>query len=426
VETIFSRHQNILDEWWRREIEEDEFRERIRFDVDWGYEWSPFYRLLIAARENVEAIYGLDCMPRDDLRKIRARDRHAVDKIAEMRERHPTAVILVLFGESHLAPQHLPRVLRQRMPEERILTVLQNTDALYWSASSERQEQVDAVQVNDHVVCVFNSTPLEKYESYRQCLSRWGEEDRKHPDLAPSIYNLIDSLATFLDVNRYSPHNTTQPRFFVDLLPEVYSGSSDARLRQVLGRTFHDPAKIDNILRRVEETGCVYMPRINAFYIREFQMMHTAEEATRFLHQACRGLPARTAHPEAEGEASDRFYARSVEHALAYLGSRVLYPARPAVRDEEGYNFTMNICRARMREGLRGNRKQFDDVALNLGYSLGSELYDAYLRGSVSRTVLRHLFLSHIEQPGVARQTCNEIIRKIHSSRKKPSASVRE
>ena len=94
----------------RGEIDEAELRQRIRFDLDWGYDWTPFYELLCAAREHAAAIYGLDCMPREDLRKIGARDRHAADKIAEIRRRHPDALILVLFGESHLAPRHLPAI----------------------------------------------------------------------------------------------------------------------------------------------------------------------------------------------------------------------------------------------------------------------------------------------------------------------------
>src|SRR5262245_16789067 len=58
VETIFARDQHIVDEWWRREIDEDEFRQRIRFDLDWGYDWTPFYELLATARENAEGVYG--------------------------------------------------------------------------------------------------------------------------------------------------------------------------------------------------------------------------------------------------------------------------------------------------------------------------------------------------------------------------------
>src|ERR1051326_5107761 len=128
VETIFAHQQHILQEWGPREIDENELRERIRFDTDWGYDWAPFYELLVTAREHAEAIYGLDCMPREDLRKIGARDRPAAAKIAEMRQRHPDAQLLVLFGESHLAPGHLPRMLQQKLDSEPVVTVLQNVD----------------------------------------------------------------------------------------------------------------------------------------------------------------------------------------------------------------------------------------------------------------------------------------------------------
>src|ERR1035441_3382477 len=225
VETIFARDQHILDEWWRREIDESELRQRIRFDLDWGYDWTPFHELLVTARDHAEAVYGLDCMPREDLRKIGARDRHAAAKIAEIRERHSDAVIFALFGESHLAPGHLPGALRDQIPGAKVVTVLQNIDALYWRAAGERVDKVEAVRVNDDVLCVFNATPLEKYESYRLFLDQWSRCDGG-PDFAPTIYNLIDSLARFLEINRYSPHNGTQPKFLVDMLPEVYGGMS--------------------------------------------------------------------------------------------------------------------------------------------------------------------------------------------------------
>jgi hypothetical protein len=425
VETIFARHQHVLEEWWRREIDENEFRERIRFDTDWGYEWSPFYELLVTAREHGDAIYGLDCMPREDLRKIGARDRHAVDKIAEIRERHPHAVIFVLFGESHFAPSHLPRRLRDRLPNERVLTVLQNADALYWRATSERQDRVEAVRVNHDVVCVFNSTPLEKYESYRLYLSRC-QGEAGQPDLVPTVYNFIDSLLSFLEINRYSSHNRTQPKFLVDLLPEVYCGSSDLRLCQLLTRADYEPKQIVHMLQHVEARGCVYLPSINVFYVREFKMLHAAEEAARFLHHACRGLPLRrNGRPPVAAEPSDRFHARAVEHTLAYFGSRVLYPARSDEPAFEGWTLSAKTCKKLLQDALRGQRTEFDATARKLGYALGSELYDAYLRGSVSPTVLRHWFLSHIEEPGKAAKTFVEILHKARSTRKKPCASAR-
>src|SRR5437899_7915127 len=109
VEPIFARDQHILDECWRREISEAELRKRIRFDLDWGYDWAPFYELLVTAREHAGAIYRLDCMRREDLRKIGVPARQPAHIISEMRQAHPNAVTSVLFGEAHLAPGQLPR-----------------------------------------------------------------------------------------------------------------------------------------------------------------------------------------------------------------------------------------------------------------------------------------------------------------------------
>jgi len=175
LEAVLARHQSVLEEWMRGEIAEDELRERIRFDLDWGYGWAPYAELLASARRHAAAVYGLDCMPRTDLRRIAARDRHAAGKILEIRQRHPQALIVVLFGESHLAPNHLPALLRAAAGAGGLLTILQNVDPLYWRAAGEACDRVDAVRVADDVVCVFTSTPLEKYESYRLCLERWRE-----------------------------------------------------------------------------------------------------------------------------------------------------------------------------------------------------------------------------------------------------------
>ena len=417
VETIFARDQHILDEWWRREIDEDELRQRIRFDLDWGYDWAPFYELLVSARDNAEAVYGLDCMPREDLRKIGARDRHAALKIAEIRQRHPNAVIYVLFGESHMAPGHLPRVVGKENPQTKVVTVLQNVDSLYWRAAGERAAKIEAVRVREDVLCVFNATPLEKYESYRLFLDQWSRCDDS-PDYAPTIYNLIDSLASFLEINRYSSHNGTQPKFLVDMLPEVYGCSSAATLGRLLLRKGVSEDELRKMLARVEECGSTYLPQVNAFYVREFQMLHAAEDATRFLHQACQGLPHRVnghaAEPEStNGERSvDRFYSRVIEHAIAYFGSRVLYPSRPAPATENA-----PLKRAAVEKiaqaAARGEGVEFEASALALGQTIGSQIYDAYLAGKVAPSGVRRLFLAHLDEPGLARKVFCSVLAKL-------------
>jgi hypothetical protein len=469
VETIFARDQHIVDEWLRGEIDEGELRQRIRFDLDWGYDWAPFFDVLSAAREQGAWIYGLDCMPREDLRKIGARDRHAADKIAEIRNDHPDALILVLFGESHLAPEHLPARIAERFGEDtagpdsrrRVLTVLQNVDALYWRAAGEASDCVEAVEVNPDVLCVFNATPLEKYENYRLCLDRWGRGDDSGPDLGPTLYNLVGSLVRFLGINQYSPHNSTQPRLLVDLMPEVYSRRSDALLRRLVSRKEFSATDKRYVVRRVRERGSIYLPRLNVVYVREFRMTSAAEDATRFLHQACRGLPYRSlgngngsngAGRKRNGQArEDAFYAAVFEHALAFFGSRILHPARAGFREDdlaELYELThedleqhtglpfadavevlevldrlrefdrrgrsrqiQSNPKAKGRSGavdcvsdaLRFEGRKLEYLGELLGYLAGNNLYDAYVEGRFTPAALRKLFLTHIDEPGAAR-----------------------
>jgi hypothetical protein len=348
LEAVLARDQRILDAWWRREIGEEELRRRLRFDREWGYDWYPCYELLTTARDHGEGIYGLDCMPRDDLRRIGSRDRHAAAKICEMREKHPNAALVVLFGESHMAPQHLPRVVKQALPGARFLTILQNVDALYWQAVGE---QAAAVNIGEDAVCVFNSSPLEKYESYRICFERWNGAADDLPDFAPAVYNLIFSLAKSLGFRLDSPRNGTQPRFLADSLPEVVSINEVASVAD------------EDVRATLEERGCVYVPANNTLFIREFQMAQAAEEASRFLQYACRGMKPQS------GSAT---WQVQVEDALAHFGSRLLCPAVGAER--------------------------------GLGSEYGEALYRAYIAGRVSRAALRRAFLARIEDPEQARR----------------------
>jgi hypothetical protein len=173
LEAIYARDQRVLDKWCSRQIDERELRSRIRFDLDWGFDWDPFFRLLTAARRHGARLYGLDAAPRGDLRRIALRDEHAAERIATIARGVPDARLVVFFGESHMAPQHLPAAVSRKLPEARVLTLLQNVDSLYWKAEEEPGARVKAVRVSDDVFCVFNATPLEKYERYRRCLERW-------------------------------------------------------------------------------------------------------------------------------------------------------------------------------------------------------------------------------------------------------------
>jgi hypothetical protein len=439
VEAIFARDQHILDEWLRDEIDEHELHERIRFDLDWQYDWTPFYELLQSARAYGAPVYGLDCMPRGDMRKIAVRDRHAAQKIAEIRARHSGAQIIVLFGESHLAPAHLPAELAPRLPRERILTVLQNLDNLYWRTTGERKPTVEAVRVTENTICVFNSTPLEKYESYRLYLERWRCERAQADDLAPVFYNLIDALLRFLAIDKYQAGRSTAA--IVDSLPEIHSRRNEKSFRKLLLRKRVPLPELDSILGEVRKYGCYYVPRLNTIFATRLNMSRSAEVAAHFVQLACRDRRAKPASQIVEPSAEDDFYSGVLDEALIYLGSRILYPARTPVREADYYalyshprevveSYGLYSYREYLemidflllhkdyelhreqygqppqliRSGLQHAGPRFAYLTRELGLMLGTELYDAYVAGRMNRRFLRALFFRSRESGDPAKQ----------------------
>src|SRR5258708_19674908 len=98
-------------------------------------------------------------------------------------------------------------------------------------------------------------------------------------------------MVRFLGINQYSAHNTTQPKLLVDLMPEVHSRSSDALLRRLLSRKGFTTEQRRSLLRQVRDRGSVYLPPINALYVRKFPMTSSPPTPTHFLHQPCHALP---------------------------------------------------------------------------------------------------------------------------------------
>jgi hypothetical protein len=447
LEMIFARDQRIVAEWQHGHLSDDELRQRTRYDQEWGYDWEPTRELLLRARGAGALVRGLDCLPRGDLRRIARRDRHAALEIADIRFDHPTAKIVVLFGESHLAPKHLPKLVRAALPEARILAVLQNVDALYWQASGEPGDAVRAVRVDEDTVCVFNATPLEKYERYRLCIERWRQERPGAPDVAPTFYNLVNALLRFLRLDEEDRFG--RARFEAELLPSVISVEEGDDLSSVLERPQRavltaGPAtrqpmtelEMATIRDRLRRAGICYLPALNTVVVQRFEIGWAAEEAARFI--CCAGW-GEVGLAEAGTSGEKAFYRTCLQHALLEYGARVLCPGRESVRDDELYalygenreqvgsrwgmsyrefvrlidfvalhrDFEKNARQYRavpdlIREGRGYSAEKFVFVTQWLGRLLGVELYEAYLRGLVTKRSISRLLRRRAEKPKTA------------------------
>lgn len=457
LEMIYARDQAIVDEWQRGEIDDQELRQRIRYDVEWGYDWEPVRDLLRRAHAAGAKICGVDCRPRGDLRRISARDRHAAAKIGQLQAKDPKAALVVLFGESHLAPNHLPKLVKSALPENcRLLTVLQNVDPLYWQASGEPGEPVSAVRVDSSTVCIFNATPLEKYESYRQCLDRWQSDKPGRLDVAPAFYNLIDALQRFLNIDQYATNGAAGPRFLVDLLPEVVTLPRADEFSQVLLRKKVAEGDVRRMKDRLDTNGSCYVPSLNKLYVSRFELRTAADAAAAFV---CASGWGEVGTPPNLATGEDAFYRACLQKALVEYGAHILFPGRPLVRERDLYamyglstepmeqdtdfayrdymrmvdfvvlhrDFECNahqyhfvpelICEGR----LYGSAK-FDFATQWLGQLLGSDLYEAYLSGEIGKRTVRALFTKPMSKEGEAKSSYFRLARICRIRRRKLAA----
>jgi len=442
LEIFYGRNQRALDQYLRGEIDEDTFLRRVRFDLEWGCDWESYRAILQVTRRYNIPTFGLDSYPRYDMRLISRRDYAAAKKMVDLVMRHPDTTLVVVIGESHLASNHLPGKTRHLLNlhgvGKRDLVIVQNIDSIYWKLAQKGLEQTEVVKVGHNKYCVFNASPLAKYQSYRQTIEIWqSEEDER--DLSSTVYGLIDTLLSFLKVNKFNYCLSREERclkYLIDDYPEVYSDGDGEIYQEILLSQRLDTELVCQALDHIERFGSCFVPRINAIFIKDLDIVRVAEEAAHFVrHAFCRELyeDVDRSYPTVY----DRFYALVIAEALAYFSSKLICPNRaPALKpgpigsfkalhpskngSNNGHSNTASlidfleahdslIAAPRRRNRLIEHIEQIMNHSLMttaatdyLGSHLGQRLYDLYNAGKITRLGIKKLFFKKYQKAGSA------------------------
>jgi hypothetical protein len=369
VEPIFAHSQEVLDRWMSGKMPEQEFLERIRYHEEWGCEWTGYQAIFATARELRIPVYGVDCHPRNDMRSIGRRDLGVARRIARLMEKNPTRTLIVVFGESHLATHHLPARVRALLERKRILhkqlVILQNVDAVYWKLQESGLGDARAVRLREDCYCVFNATPIEKYESFRQYLHKCVEEDSSG-DWTLLAQILMEIMMNFLAIKK-------------------------------------------------NESVVSHMPAIDGIPVST-----AAEEFARRIHQACRG----ELEKPIERAAHDQFFVKVIENGLGYFCSKLLDSSRDGIESlaervvsQIGHDDRLTRAVellvdpgkrpgaqhfAALRSAIEnkaGKAKAMRMLSQLLGYALGRRLYHAYLQSRISRKEIQALFNDPLNTP---------------------------
>jgi hypothetical protein len=359
-------------------------------------------------------------------------------KIASIRSFFPGHTILVVIGESHIASGHLPEDVRKLVGKGlKETTIVQNADEIYWKLLRRGRQDAEAVRVGAGRYCVFTSSPMIKYQSYRRVIDQWteGAECDIH---TPSMGEMFENILNFIAGGRGNLEVTVGEDWREPVetaVPEINCGSTyksiSARLR-ALGMSQKGVLAAAENLRR---SGMSYIPIVNDLEIQRFDLVCAAREAARFILYAMRDEigPERKIRRTME----DRFYAFVFEEALCTFGARLVNPviscggpgelfeamkgngavseALPgmtlaetraaaallryhAARERSGGSMMTEKMKRIHRLGIRKRLW----IIKALGWTLGDALYNGFHDGKVTLDELRGLFRERFEEEGGA------------------------
>jgi hypothetical protein len=445
VEFIYTRQQRMLDRRQAGLLGDDDFLRRIHYREEWGYPWEGFRSLLDAARASGVAVHALDRSPRGGMAGVFRRDLHAARRIRSILEARPGTRLIVMFGESHLTPSHLPRHVTQQLRRIgascRAVTVHQNPDAIYWLIVSRGDRPDRPVRVDETTYAVFHTTPLEKYESYRQVLERWRSDmpAEQEVDLTPAAHHLIGVLLGWLGIRaggRRVRHRAGWVEDLVDTFPEVYTGPEAlellAPILEECGRTAEEVAEARQTLAR---RGSLYDSRSNVLFLLRYLPGAAAGEAARYLRAVLTGR-LYIAAGDFRGDPAVRAYGGAYTEALAFIGSRLVDPASDGVDDLaacatgslgedarrwlEAHRLFEASHRPRppaeLLRALRRSRGLRRALARDLGRRLGRILFERVRSGRLSQRRLRGLFARPVDSESAVA----EVIRLVRGELPRP------
>ena len=440
LEMFHGTDQKSVDGYLAGAIGEKEFLKKIRYAEKWAYNWNPWKRILDLCRERKIPVLGINSEARHASNSLRERDVTSAQIIGQTLIRNPNALIYVVDGDYHVAPEHLPAEVEKRVAPLELhptkVILYQNAETLYWKLAEEGHEEADVVQVSENSFCLMNTVPTTKIQAYLDWLQYaedgyspvWGDwAELSGEDYLTQIRGMVKDLGRFLGLecpqgklDRLTVYSNRNLDFggIIELHPSIKKEISRIKAKIRRGEGF--------LLEIQDGPEPSYV-----IYLQEASVNQAAEEATHFLNVALRG-PLRK-----RLSASDRFYREVMTEALGFIGSKTINERRKVVTEWKLRTFLGRIRKSGSRnreEAANAETSRFllqhhhleqrhasvdiflrkfsgiiaaggevpHRAATQLGYMLGNKLFYAVKKGYMPISFIRTLFSRSFEKPDEA------------------------
>lgn len=428
LEFVESRHQPTLDAFLAGKLSEKKFLAKIGHPYRGPFDiWPGFAPILELARKKKLSVIAIDRRAPGP-RSLELRDQGASEAIATALGAADRPLVMVLVGQFHVAPAHLPKQVERRVTRSLdSLVVYQNAEGVFWSlARKGLASTTDAVQISQRELCLINTSPVVSQRSFLDYVeAEAGDAPLDEVGIATTFRHLAREIGQFVGVDVRKKVGGIEV-----LTPSTFDFLD--RLRRRGDFTGSELKKLEKHVLSLESS---WIPRARAVWLASMSLNHAAEEAAHFVRFAAVGHAMDRARPH-----DSAFWARCLEEALGFLGSRLVNPQRRCTSLDEWVSHFKSIQSGRGRRDVVNQRaiaaftlaistalrdeprlaqrlipedqdEQFHGVSHALGYLLGDALARAHARKSLSRRELAALFVDPFDDPAATFATLSRRFR---------------
>ncbi|MCM2282740.1 MAG: ChaN family lipoprotein, partial [Bdellovibrionaceae bacterium] len=278
LEAFAPRHQVWLDQYMAGEMEEVELLRRTRWKTHWGFPWENYRPLVEFIRQQGHGLLAVGSDRRGE--SLRDREVSAAKTLQGYLQEtdHSSVLIYVLFGDLHLASQHLPKIASSCMRDLalRFVTIHLNPEKLYFELARRGLEsEIDVLRLGADRFCVIASPPWVQWQSYLMYLENAHDTDLKDDggegvDWTDHVSAILHLLAQDLELD-----------FSGDDILVFTAG--DARLWLRL-RAELSVRELKFARHLIQVGRSFFIPRSGIFFLARPTINHAAELVGHYIH----------------------------------------------------------------------------------------------------------------------------------------------
>lgn len=335
LETFCAKDQATLDKYMQGLISEERFLNDVSYNRDWGFPWQNYKMILDFAREKKIPVFGVnsDEAGRDTLKH---RDEFTSKKLGDICRNYPDSRVLCLIGEYHLADEHLPseielmsRATKLTVPCVRVVT---NVDRYYFDLHPDFEDvpTEEYLQMRDNFLCILNSPPWMKWQSYaiweemRTAAERFDAfESRGSDDEDAYTEDTFDIDFQFLSLTK------TLAGFLKIAVPDaelmkfqILTGLQDVDFSTELTAMGYSAAEAKRVLEHTSRHGVHFLGSSNTVLLSTISLNNLSEAAGQFLSHVL------TKTSQKAGDDVEVFFRRVWTSLVGFLASKILNPRR--------------------------------------------------------------------------------------------------